>query len=218
MAIQEIINISDSIEFNRRKSVGLQFSRSEIPKISETPTRNPWRLKVNVSAIIPYANARALIESIDNVDRRSNETITFSNNSNLSWVCAYRGQMTAGDIAGLTVSGFSGNQLVLAGLPTTPAFPTTNYLFRAGDFIQIAGFPHPFTVVNDVLRGSGSTVTITTHRPNFITTSVVGLGISVGNNVQFKMICTNMPTYSIISGKFVKFNDSFQLYEDTGAA
>jgi hypothetical protein len=218
MALQELINIATSVEFNRRKSLGVQFTRSEIPKVSETPTRNPWRMNVQVDALIPYANVRAILEGIDTLDRKTAEVITFSNNAKLSWLCAYQGQMSSGQQGSVTVTSFTGNQLVLTNLPSTPAFPSGNYLFKAGDFIKIGANPYAFTVVSDVLRGSGASVTVTTHRPNFISSSLIGQGLSFGNNVSFKMLCINMPTYTVVAGKFIKFNDAFQLYEDTGAA
>jgi hypothetical protein len=231
MSLQTIIDRAESINFNRRKSIALQTTRSEIPKTGETPTRNPWRLTVSLAAALPYHTSRELLEVLDKIDRKTNQTVTFSNNANLSWLLAYQGEMNSTQYGAINVSSFSGNQLVLGNLPTVNAqFPSTKIMFKAGDFIQIAGKPYPFTVTETVLRGSSGTITVTTHRPNFITSSVTGLGLLVGNQVNFTMLCTNMPTYTLLPGAtvksggqminnaYIRFEDSFQLYEDTGGA
>lgn len=228
--LQGIINVAESIEIDRRKVVGVQYSRSEIVKVSSTPTRNPWKFTVKVSAGLPYSDARALLASIDNLDRSTPDVISFGNNANLAWITRYQGDMTALQVSAITVQSFVGNQLVLTGLPATTS---TNYLFKSGDYIQIGAgttHPFPFTVVGDVQRGSESTVTITTHRPNFISTEVTNLGIQVGKDVSFKMLCTNMPTYRLIPGAtqrvngvmtnnaYIEWDSDFEFYEYTGGA
>jgi hypothetical protein len=220
MSLQSVINLAESIEINRRRIVGVQFTRNEIVRVSETPGRNPWRLTVQVSAPIPYENARSILEDIDRSDRSDPETITFSDNPGLDYLFAYQGTMNSTNLAALRVQSFTGTNLTLSGVPTTGATSLPgSLLFKKGDFIQVNGFPYPFTVINDVQRGTGSAVTATTHRPNFISDSLVNQGVKVGNAVEFQMICTNMPIYTLVPGgrtAMVQFNDSFQLYEFTG--
>lgn len=235
--LQTIINLAESIQFDRRNVVGIQYTRSEIPKVSETPTRNAWKMNVVMSAALPYDEYRDLIEQIDELDRRFPQVLTFSDNPNLSWIARYKGSMTALQQSAVTVQSFVGNQLTLTNLPSIPAFGSNGILFKQGDFIQIEGFPYPFTVVGpanstglggDVLRGNANTVTLTTHRFNFITQSVVGRTLRYGNNVQFNMLCTNMPVYRLIPGAtqltngvvtnnaYIEWSSDFQLYEWTG--
>jgi hypothetical protein len=227
MSLQTIINKAESIQFDRRRVVGVQYTRSELPKITETVTKNPWKLAVKLSAVFPYADARSLIEAIDQLDRTTSSSITFSNNANLSWLCAYdhANQLSLAQVAALSISAASGKNITLTNLPTSPAYPTTRYLFRAGDFVQIASLPHPFTVTADVLRGSSATVSVPLHRPvdillkntgNTIANTVLNQGITVGNAVNFRVFCPNMPTYSIVPGRLVQFEDTFQLFEDLG--
>lgn len=216
MSLQRIVNGAESIQFNRRKVVGVQYTRSEVALRNETVTKNPWRLNVTFPAYLPYANNRDLIEAIDLLDSKTSETITFSN---MTWMLAYQGAMTANQRIGLAVSSFVGNQLVLTGLPeVNNNFPATSVMFKAGDFIQIVGKPYPFTVTQTVLRGNDSTVTLTVHRPNFISTNVAGLAVNIGNDVQFKLFCPNMPTYTVIPGRYIVFDSNFSLYEDLGGA
>jgi hypothetical protein len=165
------------------------------------------------------------MESLDTLDRYTPELVTFSNISQLSWIFAYQGQMTNSEINAITVSSFSGNQLVLTNLPSVGA---STILFKPNDLIQIGtgtNNPFPFTSTTEVLRGGGSTVTVTTHRPNIISTSVAGSSIKVGNSCYFYMFCPNMPVYKLIPGghlisgsntvnnALIEFSDSFMLYE-----
>jgi len=224
--LQTIINNCNGITINRRKVVGIQYTRNESPRTSLTPTYNPWRFSVQMPGSLRYNEARSLMEAIDTLDRYTPQTITFGNVSCLNWIFRYQGAMTSGQINTITVQSFTGNQLILTGLPTVGS---STVLFEPNDLIQIGTNPYPFTSTTQILRGSGSTVTITTNRPNIISSSVVGLGITVGNACQFRVFCPNMPTYSLSPGGYQKnssgvvvgnalinFDSEFDLYEWVG--
>jgi len=225
--LQNIIDRCSSIQIDRRKVVGIQITRNEIPRTSLTPTYQPWRIKIEMPRSYRYSEARALMEALDAMDRVVPEIITFNNNPKLSWIFSYQGKMNNTQITALTISSFSGNQLVLTTLPTVDA---GTVLFEPNDLIQIGAYPYPFTVVTQVLRGAGSTVILTTNRPNILTASVTGLGITIGNSCQFNMFCPNMPVYKLIPGgwlsnngittnnAYIEFSDVFQLYEYVGTA
>lgn len=226
MALQTIIDNSESITINRRKVVGIQYTRNDVPRVSLTPTLNPWRFTVGLPTQLRYGDVRSLLESIDALDRIYNETISFGSNPNLAWLFRYQGVMSLAQRNTLRVDSFVGNQLVLTGLPTLSA---TRALFEPNDLIQIGDYTYPFTSVNQVLRGTGGTVTITTHRPNIIPDSVVGLGVTVGSDCEFNLFCPNMPTYRLFPGGTtytssgivtgnarIEWSDSFELYEYLG--
>ena len=211
---------------NRRKVVGIQYTRNELTRTSLTPTFNPWRFALELPSNLRYDEARAVLEEIDRLDRIYPEVISFGANSNLSWMFKYQGVCTSSQINNLRVVSFTGNQLVLNGLPP---INSTRAIFKANDLIQIGDHPYPFTSTTDVLRGVGTTVTITTNRPNILTSTVTGAGITVGSSCKFKMFCPNMPTYklvvgggsrdaygTIINNAYIEWNDSFQLYEYLG--
>ena len=221
--LQTIIDRCTGMTIDRRKVVGIQYTRNELPRTSLTPTYNPWRFNLEMPNSFRYSDARALMESLDTLDRYTPQVVTFSNNPCLSWIFKYQGAMTSGQISAITVQSFTGNQLVLTGLPTVGS---STVLFEPNDLIQIGTKTFPFTSTTQVLRGSGSTVTITTNRPNIISTSVTGLGITVGNDCDFYMFCPNMPTYRLIPGgatynasgtvtnnALIEFSDQFTLYE-----
>jgi hypothetical protein len=174
-----------------------------------------------------YYDNRDLLEAIDTLDRVSPQVVTFNNNACINWIFRYQGQMTQAQINQLTVQSFVGNQLVLTGLPTVAA---GTILFRPNDLIQIGAHTYPFTSTTQILRGGSATVTITTNRPNIISSNVVGAGLTVGAACQFYMFCPNMPTYKLVPGGYVKsggttlnnalieFSDDFNFYEFVGTA
>ena len=103
MSLQSIINISNGLDINRRKVVGIQYARNEIPRINITPTLNPWRFTVAVPNSLRYSDARTIMETIDTLDRAGPETISFSSNPKLSWIFRYQGAATTTQLNGIRV-------------------------------------------------------------------------------------------------------------------
>ena len=225
--LQTIINKCNGLTINRRKVVGLQVTRNEIPRVTLTPTYQPWRFTLEMPSSLLYSENRNLLEALDTLDRVSPEVISFSDNACLSWIFRYQGTMTPAQINSVRVQSFVGNQLVLT---TLPAVAPTRVLFEPNDLIQIGSYTYPFTSTTQILRGTGSTVTITTNRPNILSNNVSNLGITVGSDCEFNMFCPNMPTYKLIPGGYkrvngstlnnalIEFSDAFELYEYVGTA
>lgn len=227
-ALQVVIDYASTIDIDRRKVVGIQFTRNEVPRTSLTPTYQPWRFSVNVPSNGNYNQTRALVESMDLLDRNTPEVVTFSNRAGMEWIFRYQGAMDGTAISNLTVKSFDGNQLELENLP---ALGSSVVMFEPNDLIQIDGYPYPFTSTTQVTRGSGTEIIITTHRPNIISGSgYLGQGINVGNDCSFNLFCPNMPTYKLIAGGYervngvvvsrarIEFSDDFKLYEWVGGA
>jgi hypothetical protein len=225
--LQTILNKCNAISIDRRKVAGIQFTRNEIPRVSLTPTKNPWRFTLKMPASLQYYQNRDLLEALDTMDVVSPEIVTFSDNACLSWIFRYQGQLSLQQRNQITVQSFVGNQLILTNLPIVPS---TTVIFEPNDLIQLGNYPYPFTSTTRVTRGNGSTITVTTNRPNILTSNVVGLGITVGNACEWNMFCPNMPTYTLVPGAYVRpngtvvnnalieFSEDFQLYEYVGTA
>ena len=226
MSLQTIINNSTGISIDRRKMVGIQYTRNQQSRTSATPTLNPWRFSIELPTQLKYGDSRSLLESIDSLDRIYNEEISFGNVPCMSWIFRYQGAMTVAQRNQLRVQSFVGNQLILTNLP---ALTSSRVMFEPNDLIQIGNYPYPFTSTTRVLRGTGSTVTVTTHRPNIITNSVDNLGITVGSSCKFNMFCPNMPTYKLFPGGTtynaagemtgnarIEWSSEFELYEYFG--
>lgn len=225
--LQTILNKCNAINIDRRKVAGIQFTRNEIPRVSLVPTKNPWRFTLTMPNSLQYYSNRDVLEALDTMDVVSPEIITFSDNPCLSWIFRYQGSLSTQQLNGISVQSFVGNQLVLTNLPIVPS---NRVIFEPNDLIQLGNYPYPFTSTTQVTRGSGSTITVTTNRPNILTVNVVGLGITVGNTCEFNMFCPNMPTYTLIPGAYVRpngtvvnnaliqFSSDFTLYEYVGTA
>ena len=225
--LQTIINSCNGIQINRRNVVGIQYTRNEIPRVSQTPTKNPWKMNVDMPNSFRYSEARALMEAIDTLDTTTPQIITFGDNPNLSWIYAYQGTMNTVQRNTITTVSFVGDVLTINNLP---AIPASRILFEPNDLIQFAGMPYPFTVTQQVLRGTGSTVSFVLHRPNILTTSVAGSKLVIGNACQFNVFCPNMPTYRLIPGgqlmangsvsnnALLEWSDKFFLYEFVATA
>ena len=222
--LQDIINIANGLTIDRRKVVGVQITRNEIPRTSFTPTRQPWRFRISVPSRLRYYDSRTLLETLDTIDRYTPQLVTFSNNPDIAWIFRYQGQLSGAQISAITVTSFIGNQLVLDVSGVTAASSTV--IFEPNDLIQIGAYTYPYTSTTQILRGSGSSVTVTTNRPNIVSASVVGAGLTVGNACTFNMFCPNMPTYRLVPGGYVpglnnaliEFSDDFEFMEFVGAA
>lgn len=222
MALQQIWDLSNKIQINRRKLTGIQLTRSEIARTDLSITKNPWKFSVAVPAL-PWSDMRGIIESIEYLGRATPETITIGQNANFNWLYRYQGD-AATTPTGLTVTAFTGNQLTIGNL-TGLGLSSSQYVFRAGDMVQVVDRPYPYTVVADVLRGSGSTVTVTTHRPNVIATMPASPTLNVGKNCQISLLINTQPTYSLspgaqrllngttINNAIVEWDGEFQLIE-----
>lgn len=196
MSIQSLINLSNSMTINKRKMVGLQFTRNQAPRTDLTPTKQPFRFTIEVPGQ-PWYLMRSILERIDFLDRWQTEIITFANNARMNFIFRYQGDATF--ITNPTVVSFVGNQLTLTNLP---AVPVGQRIFVSGDMLQIAGSPHPFMVVNDVVSTGAANITLTTHRPNIITLGVAGNAVIVGSSCQFRVFMPELPTYTLTPGAY----------------
>ena len=107
-----------------------------------------------------------------------------------------------------------------------PSISATKYIVKAGDFCQVGLYAYIATA--DVLRGTGSTVTIPVHR-NLITTLVspvnavigqYGTTVSMGGTfytgTTFQVILRDYPTYTLVpmtDDSFIQWSGSFKAFE-----
>jgi hypothetical protein len=211
MSFQTIFNIQQSMTVNNRRTIGQMYSRSGQITVAQYLTTVPWVFTVVPHNYLYYPQVRDVIQTIDNRDRQLTETITF-NNTNLSWFTAYRGDAstTPTTIQINTQPAANATTLVLKTLPTmSSSLP----LFRAGDFIMVSGYTYKITA--DVLRGAGSTVSVTIHRP-VIGTPAVNTAVSCGVNCTFTVVAQECPTYTLTpmtNGAFVNWDSPFVFRE-----
>ena len=213
MSFQTILNISQSITVNNRRMVGQQYSRSGQVRTAQYVTSVPWVFTVKPHAYLYYPQVRDVIQTIDNLDRQNAATITF-NTTNLQWFTEYKGGLSSAQASALTLASLpAGNATVIA-IGNLPSVGSGTVVFEAGDFIQLGNYPYKITT--QVLRGSGSTVSVTIHRP-IIGTPSTGTLTAVGASCTFSVVAEVCPTYTLrpmTNGAFVDWDADFVFREN----
>jgi len=216
MSFQTIFNIQQTMAVNNRRMVGQQVSRGGQVRVAQYLTAVPWVFTVMPHNYLYYPEARDIIQAIDNKDRQLPETITF-NNANLSWFTAYQGDLTAAQANALTLTAVPPANSTTITVGNMPAVTATTIIFEPGDFLQLGIYS--YKVTTQVLRGSGSTVSVSLHRP-VIGTPSVGTLTAVGVNCTFYMLAESCPTYSLnpmTNGAFVQWDGAFVFRENISA-
>lgn len=213
MSFQTIFNVQQSMTVNNRRTVGQQVSRSGQVRVAQYLTAVPWVFTVVPHNYLPYATSRDIIQTIDNLDRQLPETITFSG-ANLAWFTEYQGDLTLAQANALTLAAVpaANSQVILVG--NLPSIPSTRFVFKAGDFLQLGNYSYKVTA--DVLRGIGETVSVGLHRP-VIGTVATGTLAGVGNACEFTVLAEKCPTYTLVpapGSAFVQWDEPFVFRED----
>lgn len=213
MSFQTIFEVQQSMTVNNRRTVGQQVSRSGQIRVAEYLTSVPWVFTVSPHAYLPYATSRQIIQTIDNLDRQLPETITF-NSANLSWFTSYQGGLTIPEVNALTLAAVPAANSQIISVGNLPSVASTVVVFKAGDFLQMGKYT--YKVRQDVLRGAGSTVSVSLHRP-VIGTVTVGTLTNVGNDCTFSVLAEKCPTYTLMpapGSAFVQWDEAFVFRED----
>lgn len=253
--IQYIIDNAQSIEVNRSKTIGQLVVRSGRIKSAERASTVPWQMVVTPPAYAKFEDVRDVIESVTLIDRNTPFYIDFgaTSVSGLNWVSEYQGDLTSTQVNNLTVStgtdflgtgtwnvssavNYSGVEKVFNYMRITnlPSVSSSTYIFRAGDWVQLATSADPWgqysnyvtdlggaaTVPVDVQRGSGTYVDVPVHRPfvfngtaTITTNGRAGCDINVGNQCRLQFVMTKMPTWKLMPGKLVQWSGDFEFYE-----
>ena len=213
MSLQTIFDIQQSMTVNNRRTVGQQVSRSGQVRVAQYLTSVPWVFTVTPHNYLYYPQVRNVIQAIDNKDRQLPESISFAS-TNLSWFVAYQGDLTTGQVNALTLASAPAANATTISVGNLPSVSSSAYVFKAGDFLQMGLYP--YKVTDNVLRGSGSTVSVTLHRP-VIGTPTVGTLTAVGTACTFYMLAETCPTYTLnpmTNGAFVQWDAPFVFRED----
>ena len=214
MSIQTIIDNATYIKFGRTKTAGQTISRSGRVLTSARPTSQPFNFEVGMHDALRYSENRDLIEELDKLDITTEESIDIgTTNTNLSYITAYKGSLSASNISQITATSASGTNLVLnsTGVSGSPG----GTAFKKGDFIQLgSSYRYPYRVTADVSYNATS-MTVPLHRP-FIdqdSYTVSGKSIVVGSAVTFKVKMLAKPEYRVYPHDLLAFDDAFSLIE-----
>jgi hypothetical protein len=193
---QDIVEIQQSMTVNNRRTIGQQVSRSGQLRVAQYLTSVPWVFTITPHEYLYYPQVRNIIQAIDNLDRQLPQTITFASD-NLKWFTAMQGTATSATLSATPPT----NSQTLA--------LYSNGTFKAGDFIEVAGYVYKITA-----DSSGSVVSI--NRP-IIGSPSVGATVKMGNAVSFNVVAEQCPTYTLMpmtDGAYVKWDNSFVFRED----
>jgi hypothetical protein len=213
MSFQTILDISQSITVNARKMAGQQVSRSGQVRTLEYLTAQPWIFTVKPHGYLYFPHAREQLQTIDNLDRITPGTITFSSSS-LSWFCAYQGQLTSAQASALTLASVPAANATTISVGNLPSVASNTIVFKAGDVLQLGNFP--YRVTTQVTRGSSATVSVVIHRP-VIGTPSAGTLTAVGSSCTWSVVAEVCPTYTLIpmtDGAFVNWDSDFVFREN----
>ena len=216
MSLQTLVNKAQQIEFDRGRIISTTISRSQRIKTAERDATQPWRWTVTPPGSLNWSSNRGVIELIDYNDRDTEYTIQLGQSSGQAYLVKYQGELDSSQRNSITISTFTNQTLVLGNLPAVSGSITTStVILKTGDFVQPNNSRYPYTVISDVLRGSGSVVTATVHR-NLITSEGInpaGQTVKFGVDVSWRFMVLQKPTYSAVPYDRLQFNGDFVLIE-----
>jgi len=226
MSLTNILAISETVGINDQRFVGQVVSRNQKISTSEILTVVPFAFEMKPMNYLLYSKNRSLLNSLRIPDKSLTQYLNFSATGWENYIY-YQGEMTSGQISTSQWQTSSANKnLVLGNLPNNTDMPANKYVVRAGDFCQVGLYAYIATA--DVLRGSGSTVTIPVHR-NLITTLVspvnavigqygttVSMGGTTYTGTTFQVVLRDYPTYTLVpmtDDSFIQWSGSFKAFE-----
>ena len=208
MSFQSIFNIQQSMTVNNRRTVGQQVSRGGQIRTAQYLTSVPWVFTVVPHNFLYYPTARGIIQTIDNLDRQTSETIDF-NTSELSWFVSYQGGASSAPTSMELASTPAANATTVS-LTNVPS--ASGAILKAGDFIGIGGYTYKVTA--DVARAD--TISVPIHRP-VIGNPSVGDPVVCAENCTFDVYAEACPTYTLTpmtNGAFVNWDGAFVFREN----
>tara|TARA_R110000803_G_scaffold96851_1_gene165010 strand:+ start:8811 stop:9443 length:633 start_codon:yes stop_codon:yes gene_type:complete len=199
--------------FDNAASIGINKS----PVVAQTTSRNQtvratsrggsiWRFDVAMPAGQLWTEARPYITAIEQLDRHSTGTVQINTAGYSSWLSKYQG--VADTTSGFAATWTTGNTVTLSTVPAGANLTTGEVVLKAGDWIQLGSSGSVYEVAVDVIHPS---TTVTLNRPLIDDAGTASL--LIGPAVTWTVICTSMPTWSIVDKNIVSFSGNFSFYE-----
>lgn len=214
MSFQNIIDTASSLAVNKNSLVSQTIARDQTVR-SVDRGGAVYRFVVEPNPGMRWSEWRAIVAEIEAKGKLSVETINLSKAA-FNYISGYTGALTAPQLAALQLrytaagSAVSTKQFELSGLPSVSA---DTVIFNAGDLIQPQGTNFPYTVTQTVLRGSGATVTVPVHRTIRQTPSDTYYSVLTGQQVSWRVVCTQLPQWKIIPYDRIEWSGNFEFYE-----
>lgn len=223
MSLQTILSISESVGINDQRFVGQTISRNQRIVTSEQLTVVPFAFEMKPMNYLLYSQNRGVLNALRINDKAIEQYLNFGTTGWTNYI-KYQGDMTSPQIAACQWQTSSANKNLVLG--SLPSISSGAYIVRAGDFMQVGRYSYIATA--DVVRGSGSTVTIPVHRNliDALTSPVAavigqyGTTVSMGGatytGITFPVILRAYPTYTLVpmtNDSFIQWSGSFAAFE-----
>ena len=226
-SLTDILAFSESVSINDQRFVGQVISRNQRIATSEILTVVPFQFEFKPHSYLLYSQNRNLLANLRYFDKSLTQYLNFGSTGWYNYI-EYQGEMTPSQIAACQwQTSSAAKNLVLGNLPNNSVFPSSKYIVRTGDFCQVGLYSYIATA--DILRGTGSTVTIPVHR-NLINGPIgsainavigqYGTTVSMGGitytGITFPVILQQYPAYTLVpftNDSYIAWNSSFKAFE-----
>jgi hypothetical protein len=223
MSLNTILAVSESVGVTDKRFIGQTMSRNQRISTSEILSVQPFGFEMKPNSYLLLSQNKALLSSLRTVDREYESYLNFGSTGWWNYI-AYQGDMSSAEISACEYQTSSANKTIVLG--SLPSIGSTEYIVKTGDYLQIDRYAYIATA--DVVRGSGSTVSIPVHR-TIMTTLVspmeavigqYGITQSLGGDtyigVTFPVILTEYPNYTLIpmtNDSFIAWSGTFKAIE-----
>lgn len=215
MSLNTILAIAESVAIKDQKFVGQVISRNQRISTSEILSVQPFQFEMKPMNYLLLSQNKGLLSDLRIADRLTQQLLNFTSTGWINYI-AYQGDMSEAEIIACEYQTSSANKtIVLGGLPSISA---TDYIVKAGDYLQIGRYSYIAT--ENVQRGLDSTVNIPIHRS--IMTQVqtsdpvvigqYGTNIFDQTGITFPVVLTQYPTYTLVpmtDDSFIAWNSTF---------
>jgi len=223
MSLTAILAASESVGINDQRFVGQLVSRNQRISTSEILTVVPFSFDLKPNNYLLYSQSRALLNTLRIPDKALEQYLNFSTTGWTNYI-RYQGDMTSAQVGACVFTTGSANKNLTLG--SLPSIASTAFIVKAGDFCQVGRYAYIATA--DVLRGTGSTVSIPVHR-NLITPVTANIAAVIGQfgtttalggasytGVTFPVILREYPTYTLVpmtNDSFISWSGNFVAFE-----
>jgi hypothetical protein len=223
MSLNTILAVSESVGVTDKRFIGQTMSRNQRISTSEILSVQPFGFEMKPNSYLLLSQNKALLSSLRTVDREYESYLNFGSTGWWNYI-AYQGDMSSAEISACEYQTSSANKTIVLG--SLPSIGSTEYIVKTGDYLQIDRYAYIAT--DDVVRGSGSTVSIPVHRTIMTTLltpmeAVIGqygitqsLGGDTYIGVTFPVILTEYPNYTLVpmtNDSFIAWSGTFKAIE-----
>jgi hypothetical protein len=223
MSLNNILEITENITINDQRLIGQVLSRNQRISTSEILTTVPFEFTLKPMNYLLYTKSRAILNSLRIPDKSLEQYLNFSTTGWVNFI-VYQGDMTQSQLVACQYQTGTANKTIILG--NLPTISSGSYIVKAGDFLQIDRYSYIATA--DIVRGSGSTVSIPVHRTVLTTVTTptnavigqYGTTTSLGGTnyigITFCVILRAYPTYNLVpmtNDSFIQWTGTFNALE-----